>query len=253
MKYKNYILVLLLTIFIGCNITYADSNKCYYSSIDNQVLLSYDTNSARFTIEKRGNIDTASTGTKEPLKNNGKDKKDGKTKITVSSIDSGCPQYVVYRHNSTFLGSDDVWGFNDSTTANAFSNESNDINKMSSWVLGTTNESSFENALSDNQEDTPDVSCEGIFGDPNDSNSLRYLINEILTYPRIIVPILIIGLGFLDLGKAVIASKEDEMKKAQSTFIKRLIIGVAVFLVPAIVNLIMYLADILWNGMYTIC
>lgn len=98
-----------------------------------------------------------------------------------------------------------------------------------------------------------DVDCKGIFGDKNNPDSLSNLINEILQYPKIIVPILVIVLGILDLGKAVIAGKEDEMKKAQKTFVKRLILGVVFFFIPVIVNIIMWLADIVWNGMYTSC
>lgn len=93
-----------------------------------------------------------------------------------------------------------------------------------------------------------EVGCNDIFPD-----SLRELINEILQYPRIIVPIIVIGLGTLDLAKAVIASKEDEMRKAQKTFVKRVIIGVAFFLIPAFVDLIMWLANIVWNGAYPTC
>ena len=117
----------------------------------------------------------------------------------------------------------------------AYSNNSNSIN---------------QNNKSSNKVDT---SCDGIFGKKDDPNSLRYSINEILTYPRIIVPILVIGLGTLDFAKAVIASKEDEMKKAQRTFIKRVLIGITIFLVPVIMNIIMYLADIVWNGGFTTC
>ena len=98
-----------------------------------------------------------------------------------------------------------------------------------------------------------DIDCNGLFGSKNDPDSLRNLIDEILAYPRIIVPALVIVLGMIDLAKAVIASKEDEMKKAQSTFVKRLIIGVAFFLIPVFVDIIMWLADIVWNGMYTSC
>lgn len=98
-----------------------------------------------------------------------------------------------------------------------------------------------------------DINCNGLFGSKNDPDSLRNLIDEILAYPRIIVPALVIVLGMIDLAKAVIASKEDEMKKAQSTFVKRLIIGVAFFLIPVFVDIIMWLADIVWNGMYTSC
>ena len=53
------------------------------------------------------------------------------------------------------------------------------------------------------------------------------------------IPILLIIFGMIDLGKAVIASKEDEMKKAQSTLIKRAIYAVAVFLVVFVVTLLM--------------
>ena len=67
-------------------------------------------------------------------------------------------------------------------------------------------------------------------------------------YPKIIVPIIVIGLGTLDMSKAVLAAKEDEMRKAQATFIKRVLIGVCVFFVPAIVDLLMHFADIILGG-----
>ena len=97
------------------------------------------------------------------------------------------------------------------------------------------------------------IDCDGIFGSKNDPDSLRYLLNEILQYPRIIIPILVIGLGTLDMAKAVIASKPDEMTKAQKTFVRRCIIGVVAFFIPTIMNILMYLADLVWNGMYTTC
>lgn len=97
------------------------------------------------------------------------------------------------------------------------------------------------------------ITCKGLFGSKKDPDSLRSLINEILEYPRIIVPALVIVLGMIDLAKAVVASKEDEMKKAQATFVKRLIIGVAFFFIPVFVDIMMWLADIVWNGMYNSC
>ena len=56
---------------------------------------------------------------------------------------------------------------------------------------------------------------------------------------QIVVPILLIIFGMMDLGKAVMAGKEDEMKKAQGTLIKRFIYAVAVFLVVLLVELVM--------------
>lgn len=52
------------------------------------------------------------------------------------------------------------------------------------------------------------------------------------------IPIVLIVLGMIDLGKAVIASKEDEIKKAQSMLIKRVMYAVAVFFVVTIVSLV---------------
>ncbi|MBQ8681502.1 MAG: hypothetical protein IJ509_01140 [Bacilli bacterium] len=53
------------------------------------------------------------------------------------------------------------------------------------------------------------------------------------------IPIILILFGMLDLGKAVMAGKEDEMKKFQGALIKRVIYAVAVFLVVTIVSFAM--------------
>ena len=53
---------------------------------------------------------------------------------------------------------------------------------------------------------------------------------------QVVVPILLIVMGMLDLGKAVAASKEEEIKKAQTLFIKRFIAAIIVFLIVTIVQ-----------------
>lgn len=70
------------------------------------------------------------------------------------------------------------------------------------------------------------------------NQTVRKLINKYLGYIHIIVPMLIIALGTYDFFRAMIASKEDEMKKAQKRFIIRLVAGALVFLAPTIVNII---------------
>ena len=77
----------------------------------------------------------------------------------------------------------------------------------------------------------------------------KKMLREALWYPRVIVPVIIIVLGSIDLFKAVIAGKEDEMKKAQKTLVKRVIIGVLVFLVPVLIDVIIWLAEIAWQGL----
>ena len=52
------------------------------------------------------------------------------------------------------------------------------------------------------------------------------------------IPIILIVLGMLDLGKAVIASKEDEIKTAQKLLINRAIYAIAIFFVVLLVQLV---------------
>ena len=55
------------------------------------------------------------------------------------------------------------------------------------------------------------------------------------------IPIILIVLGTIDLGKAVISSDDKEVKGAQSRLIKRCIYAVAIFFVVTIVTLLMSL------------
>lgn len=64
------------------------------------------------------------------------------------------------------------------------------------------------------------------------------LIHTIITIIKIVVPILLVIFGMLDMGKAVVAAKEDDIKKGQQTLIKRVIAGLIVFFVIQLVQLL---------------
>lgn len=53
------------------------------------------------------------------------------------------------------------------------------------------------------------------------------------------IPILLIIMGSIDLGKAVMASDDKEIKGATTKLIKRAIAAVAVFFIPMLVDLLM--------------
>lgn len=77
-----------------------------------------------------------------------------------------------------------------------------------------------------------DISCTGgVLG-------LVGVVRFILTIIQWVVPIVLIMLGTIDLVKAVIAGKEDDIKKNQQVLFKRAIAAVIVFLVPLIVTTI---------------
>lgn len=60
----------------------------------------------------------------------------------------------------------------------------------------------------------------------------------IVTLIKIGIPVLLIVFGMLDLGKAVMAQKEDEIKKSQQMFLKRILSAALVFFVVVIVQLV---------------
>ena len=95
----------------------------------------------------------------------------------------------------------------------------------------------------------PDIDNTGSQGcDEVIDSTVKKLINKYLGYIHWIVPILIMALGTYDFFRAMLASKEDEMKKAQKRFIIRLVAGVLVFLAPTIVNIIIdVLNDVMTN------
>ena len=70
------------------------------------------------------------------------------------------------------------------------------------------------------------------------SGSFPYIVSSAVTLIKIVVPILLIIFGMLDLGKAVVAAKEDEIKKGQQTFVKRLVTAVIVFFVIQVVQIV---------------
>ena len=69
----------------------------------------------------------------------------------------------------------------------------------------------------------------------------------------IVIPILIIIFGSIDLGKAVVASKDDEIKKAMKQLGMRAIAGIAILLVPQLVSAIFNIVGATTDGDYSVC
>lgn len=69
------------------------------------------------------------------------------------------------------------------------------------------------------------------------------LLGLFITIFKIVIPILLIIFGMLDMGKAVTAGKDDEIKKSALTFLRRIVAAVLVFFIPSIVGLVMSLIN----------
>ena len=76
--------------------------------------------------------------------------------------------------------------------------------------------------------------CADIAADATLSNVIRTIYNGI----RIAVPVILIIVGMVEMGKAIASQKEDEIKKAQSALIKKAVAAVLVFLMFSIVKIV---------------
>lgn len=85
--------------------------------------------------------------------------------------------------------------------------------------------------------------CEGsdtaVFGDINKPTSTAWLIQKVLNYIKVLGPTIAIVLGSIDIAKAIITSDEENMKKAQSKFIKRIFAAIALFFVPLATSILL--------------
>lgn len=77
---------------------------------------------------------------------------------------------------------------------------------------------------------------------------VKLIKHGLMPIVQIGIPLLLIVLGTLDLGKAVVSSDDKEVKAAQSRLIKRVIYAMLIFFVTTIVSLIMNLVAVGADG-----
>lgn len=76
-----------------------------------------------------------------------------------------------------------------------------------------------------------------------DSANIWQVVGYVLLVFKIVIPIILIILGMLDLGKAVVASKDDEIKKSMKSLMFRAIAAVAIFFIPTLIGIVLGLVS----------
>ena len=76
-----------------------------------------------------------------------------------------------------------------------------------------------------------------------DSANIWQVVGYLLLVFKIVIPIILIILGMLDLGKAVVASKDDEIKKSMKTLMLRAIAAIVIFFIPTLIGIVMGLVS----------
>ena len=95
------------------------------------------------------------------------------------------------------------------------------------------------------------TSCEQLLGGEDGDTKLRDMLATLISIIRILVPIILLVLGSLDFAQAIFAGDEEKMRKAQKKFMKRLIIGIVIFLIPSVLKVILTIANSIWGNIDT--
>lgn len=77
----------------------------------------------------------------------------------------------------------------------------------------------------------------------SDTRVIWRFVGQIVKILQIVIPVIIILLGTIDLGKAVMAGDDKKVKEAQKMLLMRIIYGVAIFFVVTIVRVVFGMLD----------
>ncbi len=87
-----------------------------------------------------------------------------------------------------------------------------------------------------------------ILGFCSETASIWMILGYLVLIIKIVIPLLLIVFGMIDLGKAVIASKDDAIKSSVSSLVKRFIAAIAIFFVPTLVSAVFNLIGVVAEG-----
>lgn len=102
--------------------------------------------------------------------------------------------------------------------------------------------SSDINDLMDDYDEDAYQTCDGddsILGDPDNPDSVAWLLDQILTYATIAGMLLVVVLSSVDFLTVIVKSDDESMAKAARKFGLRLIFAILLFFVPTITNAIL--------------
>lgn len=82
-----------------------------------------------------------------------------------------------------------------------------------------------------------------VLGFCSDTAEIWKFVGTCVTVLKIVIPVILIVLGVISFGKAVIAADDKEIKTATNSFIKKFIAAVVIFFIPTLVKALFGLVD----------
>lgn len=264
MQNLKYFILVIICSFFALSTVKADGGVCTYKNEVQDVyyICTYSnvTNSVSCRLDNRGgiNVRQASNFTKSLSKNNFFNNK-GEFSCS-SSVYVKMNQSV--ENNATSSSLLGIYGNKADCEAAAgsscsrYTNVRSESHSTGNTVLGEdepNNPNGGGTNIGNNEEEYYDVSnfCKknvlGVFT----------TIGWVFFIIKIVVPIILIVFGCIDFAKAVLSSKDDDIKKSVKSLIMRIIAGIVIFIVPAVINMIVNLIsdrnDNVYNGTFADC
>ena len=107
------------------------------------------------------------------------------------------------------------------------------------YLLTDTDMDNINDIINSGDQQQDCTGANSIFGDPNDPDSVAWLIQLILNIIKVVGPILVILLSSIDFIRVIVKSDDEAMAKAQKKLIMRLILAILLFLIPVIVQVLL--------------
>lgn len=208
--------------------------KCIYGSSDSQIVLYVDYNNSKYLlINSRKDVYSANIVTSE-----------SKFKASDFELYGQCPLnlYEGYYEECDYMGRCSTGLYAEYNLSSQKRWYTNILNYKEIVLKLDTNLSSWDKYLIDDGDNEPIDDCGDLLGE-----DVLKVINDIMNWIKIIVPILLIAYGTVDFTKAIFAGKEDDMAKSKKTFFMRILAAVLVFIAPIFINLILDVANEVWS------
>ena len=90
-----------------------------------------------------------------------------------------------------------------------------------------------------NNKYNQEQNCNTLLGNPEDENSVAWLLKQLLKYGTIIGILLVVILSSVDFAKVIIKSDDEAMNGAIKKLAYRLILAALLFFLPTITNTIL--------------
>lgn len=88
--------------------------------------------------------------------------------------------------------------------------------------------------------------CKSLLGDPEDEDSFAYMLQNIFVIMQYLGPLLCLIFSVMDFLKAAASQDKENLNKAFKTTAKRIVLAMALFFLPSLINFIFPLLG--WYG-----